>query len=152
MIALLKCIFLRNQSLSNAGWFCNKKRKIGKGNLYLTKNGLGRNDISYAEDYHSYMSNICAKEFSDSNFNEAVIGKISIFQEIASDWNFLDQLLLLYKFHSSSKRGISFSILSVVHKLLKSSYLNICDIQHKIQIHTVLLFEYMADDIVILYK
>ena len=31
-------ILLRNQSLSNATWINGKKRQIGKGNLYLTKN------------------------------------------------------------------------------------------------------------------
>ena len=36
----LKSIFLRNRSLSNARWFYGKKRKIGKGNLYITENRL----------------------------------------------------------------------------------------------------------------
>ena len=35
-----------------------------------------RNKICYAEDNNSYMSNMCSKEFSDPNFNHAVIGKI----------------------------------------------------------------------------
>ena len=34
VFTLFKSIFLRNWSLSNARWFCDKKRKIGKGNLY----------------------------------------------------------------------------------------------------------------------
>ena len=55
------------------------------------------------------MCHICAKRISDSNFNEAVIDKISNFQEIAPyftysqkslflklNWNFLDQVLLPY--------------------------------------------------------
>ena len=42
-LALFKSIFLRNRSLSNARWFYSKKRKIRKGNLYLTENRLGRN-------------------------------------------------------------------------------------------------------------
>ena len=37
------------------------KRKIGKGNLSLTKNLLGRKGNCYAEDNHSCMSNIGAK-------------------------------------------------------------------------------------------
>ena len=59
------------------------------------------------------MCHTCAKEFSDSNFNEAVIDKISIFHEIAPKFphihinrnlfkyicNFLDQLLHPYIFH-----------------------------------------------------
>ena len=32
---------------------------------------------------HNYMTNMYAKKFSDSNFNQAVNGKISFFQEIA---------------------------------------------------------------------
>ena len=46
-----------------------KKRKIEKGNLYLTKNSFGRNESCCAEDNHNYMSNMCGKEFSDSNFD-----------------------------------------------------------------------------------
>ena len=42
-----------------------------------------RTVVFFAEDTHSYMSNMCAKEFSESNFNKAVIGKILTFQEIA---------------------------------------------------------------------
>ena len=36
---------MRNRSLSNARWFCVEKRKIGKRNLYLTKNRFGKNGI-----------------------------------------------------------------------------------------------------------
>ena len=50
-------------------------------NLYLAKNWLGTNDIWWAEDNCSYLSKMYAKEFSDSNFIEAVIAKISIFHE-----------------------------------------------------------------------
>ena len=58
------------------------------------------------------MCNICAKGFLDLNFIQAVIDKISFFQQIAQNftysqnsyflkynWNFLDQLLLPYKFY-----------------------------------------------------
>ena len=45
------------------------KRKIEKGYRKLTKICLSRNEIWCAEDNHYYMSNMCAKEFSDSNFN-----------------------------------------------------------------------------------
>ena len=50
-------------------WFYGKKSKIGKGNLYLTENWLGRNEIWYAEDNHSYICHISVKEFLDLNFN-----------------------------------------------------------------------------------
>ena len=52
------------------------------GNLFLTKNRC-RNEISCAADNHNYMCHICAKGFLDSDFNEAVIDKISNFHEIA---------------------------------------------------------------------
>ena len=64
--------------------------KIRKGNLYLTENRLERNEIWFAEDNHSYMCHIglCAKGFLDSNFNLAVIDKISIFHEIAPNFTY----------------------------------------------------------------
>ena len=46
VFALFKSIFLRNRSLSNVRLFYGKdqkKRKIGKGNLYLTKHRFSRN-------------------------------------------------------------------------------------------------------------
>ena len=56
--------------------------------MYLTKHRFGRNESYCAEDNHNYMSNMCEKEFSDSNFNKAVIGKISIFQEITPNFTY----------------------------------------------------------------
>ena len=65
-----------------------------------------------AADTNNYMCYICAKGFLDSYFTEAVIDKISNFQEIAPDftysqkhnfymynWNSLDQLRFSYKFY-----------------------------------------------------
>ena len=63
-----------------------KIRKIGKGNLYLTKNPLSRNEMWCAADNHNYMCHPCAKGFLDLNLNEAVIDKISIFHEIAPNF------------------------------------------------------------------
>ena len=80
-----------------------------------------------AADNHNYMCHICAKRFLDSNFNfKAVIDKISNFQEIAPNftysqkiilfffkkynWNFLDQMLLPYKFYSRDMYGMYFFI------------------------------------------
>ena len=62
VFALFKSIFLRNRSLSNARWFCGRKRKIGKGNLSLTENRLSINEMWYAEDDHNNMYHICEKE------------------------------------------------------------------------------------------
>ena len=54
----------------------------------MTENRLRRNEIWCAADNHNYMSNVCAKGFLDSNFNKAVIDKISNFQEIAPNFTF----------------------------------------------------------------
>ena len=37
----------------------------------------------YVADNHNYMCHICAIEFLDSNFNQAVIDNISIFHKMA---------------------------------------------------------------------
>ena len=50
-------------------WFALKSEKIRKGNVYLTKIPFSRNEICCAEDDRSYMSNMYAKEFSNSNLN-----------------------------------------------------------------------------------
>ena len=42
-----------------------------------------------ASDNQSNMCHVCAKELLDSNFNQAVIDKISIFQEIAPNFTYL---------------------------------------------------------------
>ena len=59
------------------GSFTVKKRKIGKGNLYLTENQWSWNKICCAADNHNNMCHTCAKEFLDLNFNYAIIDKIS---------------------------------------------------------------------------
>ena len=69
VLALFKSIFLRNRSLSNARRFCDEKRKIGKGNLYLTENRSSRNEMWCASDSHNNICHISAKELLDSNFN-----------------------------------------------------------------------------------
>ena len=62
VLALFISIFLGNRSLSDARWFYGKKRKIGKGNLYLTENRSSWNEIWCASDNSNYMCHICAKE------------------------------------------------------------------------------------------
>ena len=79
---------MRNRSFSNARWFYGKKCKTGKGNLYLTENQLSWNEMCCASDNCKYMCHTFAKEFLNSNFNEAVIDKISIFQDIAPNFTF----------------------------------------------------------------
>ena len=53
-----------------------------KGNLYLTKNQYGRNEICCAEDNDNHMNNMGEKEFADSNFNSEIIWQISIFKKL----------------------------------------------------------------------
>ena len=67
-LLFLKAV-LRNRSLSNARWCCSKKRKIRKGNGYLTENRLSRNEMWCASDNHNNMRHIRAEELLDSNFN-----------------------------------------------------------------------------------
>ena len=43
-------------------------------------------------DIHNYKCHVCAKGFLDSNFNQAVIGKISIFHEIAPNFTYSQKL------------------------------------------------------------
>ena len=50
--------------------------------MYLTENRLSRNEMWCAADNHNYMWHIYAKGFLDSNFNQAVIEKISIFTKL----------------------------------------------------------------------
>ena len=64
VLTLFISIFLRNRSLSDARWFYGKKRKIGKGNLYLTENRLSWNVMCYASYNHNYMlSHMCKRIF-----------------------------------------------------------------------------------------
>ena len=48
VLALFIRIFLRNRSFCDAREFCGKKRKLGKGNLYLTENRLSWNKMCCA--------------------------------------------------------------------------------------------------------
>ena len=62
--------------MSNAGWFF-KKHQISKGNLQITVSWLKTTEM------------VCGR-FLDSNFNEAVIDKMSIFPEIAPNLKPMD--------------------------------------------------------------
>ena len=56
-----------------------------------------------AADNHNYMCHICAREFLDSNFNQAVIDKYPIFSKlpqishIHKNHNFLKVYLQLFR-------------------------------------------------------
>ena len=133
VFALFIIFFLRNQSLSNARWFYGKKHKIRKDNLYLTENWLERNEIWFAEDNHSFMCHICAKRYLNSiliissyywqniNFNE-IAPNFTFWQKsqfFKYNWNFLDQLLLPYKFHGRDMWEILFSIFASCEPLIQ---------------------------------
>ena len=60
-------------TLSNARWFYGKKKhKIGKGNMYITENGLMETKCAVLQIINNYMCHTCAKEFLDLNFNSPV--------------------------------------------------------------------------------
>ena len=44
--------------------------------------------MSCVADYHNYMCQLCAKDFLDLKFNQAVIDKISKFHEIALNFTY----------------------------------------------------------------
>ena len=67
------------------------KRKIQKGNPYVTECRLSKNDMWCAADNHNDTYHTCAKGFLDLNFNQAVINKISNFREIAQNFTFLQK-------------------------------------------------------------
>ena len=53
-----------------ARWFYDKKRKLGKENLYLTENQLSGNEMWYVADITIIcVTYACAKGFLDSNFH-----------------------------------------------------------------------------------
>ena len=61
--------FLEKPIFGNVIRFWAKKYKVGKAKQKSTEIRLDRNEICCGGDNHNYMSNMCAKEFSDSNFN-----------------------------------------------------------------------------------
>ena len=61
--------------------------------IYLTENRLSRNEIRCAVDNHNHICHICAKWFLDSNFNEAVIDKISTFHEMIPHFRYSQKSL-----------------------------------------------------------
>ena len=94
------------------------KCKIGKRNLYLTENRLGRNEIRCAEDNHSYMPHImCKRTFILELFNYCQQNnkfsqncpKFHIFTKIIIlkvFWKYLDKLLLPCNFYGRDMLGI----------------------------------------------
>ena len=63
--------------------------------MYLAENRLSRNEMWCAAGNHSYLSHIGTEEFLNSNFNYAVIDKISNFQEIASNFTYSQKIVIL---------------------------------------------------------
>ena len=56
--------------------------------MYLTENPLSGNKMWCVANNHNYMCHVCAKGFSDSNFDKAFIDKISNFHEIAPNFTY----------------------------------------------------------------
>ena len=82
---------MSNWDLSNAGDF-TVKTQIGKGNPYSTENRLSKNEMWCVADNHNASCHTCAKGLLDWNFNCAVINKISVFHEIASNFTYSQKL------------------------------------------------------------
>ena len=80
--------------LKKSDWFLLFLK--GKGNLYLTESCLSRNEMWCASDNLNNMCHICANELLDSNFNQAVIYKISIFgfNEIAPNFTYSQKIII----------------------------------------------------------
>ena len=64
-------------------------KKMEKGNQYLTENCLNRNEM---RQIIKITCPICAKELLDWNFDQAVIYKISIFNEITPHFTYSQKL------------------------------------------------------------
>ena len=61
----------------------------------MIENQAGRNKILCSQDNLSYMCHIRTKGFLNSNFNEALIDKISIFQEIVPNFTYSQKFVFL---------------------------------------------------------
>ena len=60
--------------------------------MYLNENRLSTNKMWCVADNHNYVCRMRTKGFLDSNFNQAVIDKISNFQEIAPNFTYSQKL------------------------------------------------------------
>ena len=63
--------------------------------MYSNENRLSRKGMWCAADNHNFMNHICAKEFLDSNFNEAGIDKLSKFSRNGPKIHILTKLVIL---------------------------------------------------------
>ena len=136
VLALFISIFLRNRSLSDARWFCSKKHKIGKGNLYLTENRLSWNVMCCAFDVLQIITIICVTHVQKNFWIRASIKKsltkyqiFTILPQISHFHKFrnfssifatfeTDQLLHLYKFYGRDMSGILSFIFASCHPLI----------------------------------
>ena len=130
VFASFKSIFLRNRSMSNAGWFCAKNTKLRRDIImYLNKIDWVETKFSVRRIITIIWATCVKKNSQYLNFNEATIGKISIFffkklPQISHihkhfnffkyNWNCLDHLLLPFNFMAVTLEEYSFSILPVV--------------------------------------
>ena len=130
VLALFISIFLRNRSLSDARWFYGKKRKMGKGNLYLTKNRLIETKCAVLQIITIIYVTHVQKNFEirasiKQLFTKyqifTILPQISHFHKYRNFFkyicNFLEQLLHPYKFHGRDISGILFFIFASCHPL-----------------------------------
>ena len=82
VFAFFKVFSWETDLFSNARWFNGKKCKIGKENLYLTENRLGKNKMRCMADNHNYMCHICAKRFLELDLMKQLLTKYQIFKKL----------------------------------------------------------------------
>ena len=85
-------LFLKAFSWETDLWVALGDFTVKNAKLYETENRLSRNKMWCTEDIHNYMCHLCAKEYLDSNFNYAIIDKISNFHEITQNFTYSQKL------------------------------------------------------------
>ena len=89
-----------------------------------TENRLSRNEMWCASHNHNNMRHIRAKELLDSIFNEAVIYKISIFNEIAPNFTYSQKSQLLkYNWDFGANRFFPINFMAVTCEECTFSFL-----------------------------
>ena len=70
--------------MSNARWFYGKKRKIGKGHLYLTENQSSWNEMCCdADNHNTYVTHVQKNFQIRTSIKQLLTKMISNFHEIA---------------------------------------------------------------------
>ena len=119
------------------GDFTVKKRKIGKGNLYLTENRLSWNEMCCAADHNNYMCHIIRTSIKQLLTKYQIFRKLPQIPHIHINryffkyiCNLLDQLLHPYKFHGRDMSRILFFIFASCEQLSMLKSLSLYTVQY----------------------